>query len=192
MRAAATGDEELARSFRESSDADARRRLASELLGNHRRRVYLWCFRHTREHESALDLAQDVLLRAYEKLDSYEGHARFTTWLFVLTRNVCLSDRRRRRPDLVSDEQLLEVEDHGPTPEEQLLQRADQDALLKLMQSELDETERRAIWLRAVERLPVETITEDLGLTNATGARGLLQRARRKLRAALDAESEGA
>jgi len=190
MRPEQPGDEELARRVRESPGADARRALASQLLGRHRRRVYLWCYRHTREHESAMDLAQDVLLRAYEKLDSYEGHSRFTTWLFVLTRNVCLSERRRRRPELVSDEQLSELEDRGPTPEAEFLQRAEHGALLRLMEIELDSTERRALWLRAVEQLPVETITEDIGLSNSTGARGLLQRARRKLRAAMDAEGE--
>ena len=48
-----------------------------------------------------------------------------------------------------------------------------------------DAREQEAIYLRCFERLPVDEITSLLSITGASGARGLLQSARRKLRAAL-------
>jgi RNA polymerase sigma-70 factor (ECF subfamily) len=141
-----------------------------------------------REHEAALDLAQDVLLRAYQRLDSFQGQARFSTWLFVVARNVCLAARRRFQPQWADEADLSELASREPDPEEEFFRREDEERLLELMRTHLDEVERRALWMRSVERIAVETITEELGLQNATGARALLQRARRKLRAALREE----
>jgi DNA-directed RNA polymerase specialized sigma24 family protein len=50
----------------------------------------------------------------------------------------------------------------------------------------LDATEQRAIWLRYSERMPVDEISVLLSLDQKSGARAVLQRARRKLRAALE------
>lgn len=67
----------------------------------------------------------------------------------------------------------------------QLAERQELQQVLHLVHTELDEQERRALMLRSFEQLPVEEITRMLGLDGAAGARALLQRARRKLRAAL-------
>ena len=56
----------------------------------------------------------------------------------------------------------------------------------KLTLYNLEPNERLALWLRAEEEMSVAELTRVLGLENATGARALLQTARRKLRAALD------
>ena len=184
-------DEELAREATTAADPLTRRRAAEELLGRYKRPVYLWCYRHTRQHEDALDLAQDVLLKAYQKLDSFQGQSRFSTWLFVLTRNTCLSARRRYQPQFEDASEIAELADPAHSPEQRLLEREGEDALLHMIHRTLEPLEQRALWLRAVEKLPVETISETLGLTNHSGARGVLQTARRKLRAAL-AQAEGA
>jgi len=46
--------------------------------------------------------------------------------------------------------------------------------------------EQKAIWLRCFERLPIDEITGMLGIEAKSGARGMLQTARRKLKAALE------
>ena len=51
--------------------------------------------------------------------------------------------------------------------------------------------EQKAIWLRCFERVPIDEITRLLGIEASTGARGVLQRARRKLRTALDRSGVG-
>jgi DNA-directed RNA polymerase specialized sigma24 family protein len=63
--------------------------------------------------------------------------------------------------------------------------------MLDLVRRHLDPLEREAIWLRCYEGMPVEEITGLLGIDTASGARGILQRARRKLRAALAASQAG-
>ena len=88
--------------------------------------------------------------------------------------------------------ELYVVDGEAPGPEDELAMRDDEEATLRLLERTLDEQERMALWMGCFERMPVDEITRALGLTNATGARGLLQRARRKLRAALSARGEEA
>lgn len=179
-------DEDLIARYVADPEGRSGRAAASTLLGRHQRRVYVWCHRYVRDPERALDLAQDVLLRAFRALGTFQGRSRFSSWLFAVARNRCLNEIAA--PSLVHDEGVEPdaLASTDATPERMLEELQDEESLLRLLVEHLDEDERRALWLRCIERLPVEEITIVMSLDNATGARGLLQRARRKLRAALD------
>jgi RNA polymerase sigma factor (sigma-70 family) len=179
------GDEALLEAALAGSDQSAKEDAAAKLLGRYQRRVYLWCFRLVRDHEHAVDLAQDVLISAWRHLDSYSGRSRFSSWLFAVARNRCLSELRR--PTLAFDPEfdLEDLRDQRRGPEQELLERQDEEALLDLIRDELAPVEQEALWLRCFEGVPVETITEILDVREASGARSVLQRARRKLRSAL-------
>lgn len=161
------------------------RRAASALLGRYRERVYIWCLRYTRDHEQALDMAQEVLISAYRNLDSFGGRSQFGSWMFSIARNRCLSEMRR--PSLLVDEDS-DPDDRASgaaAPDQALENRLAEEELLELIQRCLDPVEQQALWLRCFEKMPVDEITELLAITEASGARGTLQRARRKLRAAI-------
>jgi len=150
--------------------------------------VYRWCHGYLRDHEAALDLAQDVLLAAHRKIGGlHDGH-RFGSWLFMVARSHCLTALRRRErwPDDPIDPDALPAS--APDPEQALLERLDERRFLDLLERTLSSREREAIVLRCFERMPVDLITEVLQVEGASGARGLLQTARRKLRAALNGE----
>jgi RNA polymerase sigma-70 factor (ECF subfamily) len=184
--AAEPSDDELLRCVREDRDGERGRAAASELLRRHRRQVVLWCWRYVRDDEQALDLAQDVLMKAYRGLASFEGRSRFSSWLFAITRNRCLAEIERRRPERDAEE--IESERFASpdgTPELELELVQEEERLRVLLAQHLEVVEARALWLLAVERMPLAEITRILGLGNATGARGVLQTARRKLRAAM-------
>src|SRR5262249_23559439 len=86
-----------------------------------------------------------------------------------------------RDPELDADE--LATQEQGP--EEWFEHAEDRGRLAEAMERSLDVNERAAIWLRAYEGMSVEDITRLLSLDGASGARGVLQTARRKLRTAL-------
>lgn len=181
-------DETLLRVVRGDGDPARRRNASAELLLRYRDAVYAWCLRYTRDHDRALDLSQDVMVTAWEKIESFEGRSKFSSWLFAVTRNRCID--ASRRVDVLSDEGISdEHPDPAPLPDAIALDGRDEDRLLELIRSELDPDEQKAIWLRCIERMPVEEITIVLGVSGASGARALLQRARRKLRAALDRDT---
>src|SRR5262245_64771478 len=124
-------------------------------------------------------------------MGSFGGRSKFSSWLFVIARNCCLN--AVTAPALLRDDdaELETLPSHEPGPAERLERLQDEEATRRMMMEVLDDEERRALWLSVFERLPVEEITQTMGLATATGARGLLQRARRKLRAAALADPRG-
>ena len=60
-------------------------------------RVYALCMRMAGDASLAEELAQDVFVRAWERLGTFRGESAFSSWLHPLTVNVALSERRARR-----------------------------------------------------------------------------------------------
>ncbi len=186
-------DEDLVRAYQRDPTGTDGRAAAEALFERYWERVYLWCHRRAGHHETARDLAQDVLLSAYQALVSFEGRCLYSSWLFTIMRNRCC--RSLRRPSLLRDEEV-EVDRlaGGATPADaSLAEQEDEEEVLRLICTHLNPTEQAALWLRVMERLPVEEITRRLEISTTSGARGVLQSGRRKLRAALDqrAQSQG-
>jgi len=189
--AGAVTDEELVRRVTGDPGSPAAQRASAELFGRYRRRVYIWCFRYIGNHETAMDLAQDVLLNAYRSLGSFQGDCRFSSWIYAIARNRCFNELRR--PAIFAEEP---VEDgvrsaDREDPAERMVQRFDEERLLALIHRHLDLQEQAVLWLRCFERMPIETITTVMAIQQSSGARGVLQRARRKLRSALQRECKG-
>lgn len=182
---AGLSDEALCREALADREGVRGRAAAEELFGRYRRRVYAWCYRVVGERERALDLAQDALARAWRALPSYAGDGPFAGWLFVVVRNRCRSGMRRR--SLVRDDEADPdaLPGRAQDPLDEVAARLDGGRVLELMARALTPREQEALWLRAMEGLSVEHITAVLGVEGASGARGLLQGARRRLRAAL-------
>ncbi len=183
-------DEQLARRARQDPHGPAGRRAASQLLERYGGRVYGWCRRYVRDHERALDLSQDVLMLAYRGLAGFEGRAPFSAWLFVIARRQCiraLAPRVLMRDEGAVVDRLL---DPGAGPDDQLEESQRREGLLRLIHETLTPREQDALWLRYVENASVEDITRTLEVSSVSGARGLLQTARRKLRAAVAARGE--
>src|SRR3954452_1728434 len=67
------------------------------LLRRHYDRVHGIAWQLTGSRSDADDIAQDVCLTLVEKIATYRGDARFTTWLTGITFNACRDFRRRRR-----------------------------------------------------------------------------------------------
>jgi RNA polymerase sigma factor (sigma-70 family) len=181
-----SSDESLLAAWRKDPDGPRGRRAVSCLFERYGDRVYGWCWRHVRDRELALDMAQEVLTSAYRHLDTFGERSLFGSWLFSIARNRCLSELRRRRLPRDEAAVLESVADRRPTPDRVLEEALAEQALLNLIRRHLTEQEQRAIWLRCFEQLPVEDITRLLGIRERSGARAVLQRARRHLRAAMD------
>lgn len=177
-------DEELVARWRAAGSGSCPP-AAAELLGRYRMRIYRWCRAYVRDHDLALDLAQDVLLRVFQNIGSLNG--RFGPWVFTVVRNRCIAEIRRqqvRGGEQVDPDTLPQA---GPDPEEAWLEQLAEERFLELLNRALDPVEQEAISLRCFEKMPVDMITRVLGITAASGARGVLQAARRKLKAAIEA-----
>jgi RNA polymerase sigma-70 factor (ECF subfamily) len=97
--------------FRAVEDADLIQRAAKGnveaynlLVSRWEKRVYNYLLRITGNREDALDLTQDVFLKAYQNLRKLAEPARFAPWLYRIAHNEAYSMFRRRRPETDVDE----------------------------------------------------------------------------------------
>jgi RNA polymerase sigma-70 factor (ECF subfamily) len=136
------------------------------------------------------DIAQQVFLRIWKNAKRYRPDAKFTTYLFTITRNLVFNESRRksRKKEVSSDEReensnlLIEASpDRQPDSEllQAELQRAVDDAI-----ASLPEAQRMAVVLRRYEQLSYEEIAGVLNLS-VSAVKSLLFRARTSLREAL-------
>ena len=190
-------DEELIERYRRERHSALGRSLVNELFRRHHSQVAAWCYRMTGDVDAAADMAQDVFLKAYQRLDSYRGTSKFTTWLYSVARNHCLDELRSRaaQPKATTDAALDDLADAGLEPVLRTLERREaENAVRQLMQESLDETEAKVMTLHYVHDLPLEAITRLMGLTNQSGSKAYIVSARRKLSRAIDrwkARSQG-
>ncbi|MCZ7647766.1 MAG: RNA polymerase sigma factor [Planctomycetota bacterium] len=91
------------------------REAFTELFESNQRRVFRLALHVLHHEEAANDVVQEVFIRAYEELPEWRGEARFSTWLYRTTLNVCFerirSEDRQRR---IRDRQAQEVPHHAP------------------------------------------------------------------------------
>jgi RNA polymerase sigma-70 factor (ECF subfamily) len=177
-------EEELIRLAKADPDGAEGRNACGELLRRYSDAVYLYCFRMVRDRDTALDLAQEALLDALKGIRGFEARSRFSSWLFAIARNRCRTALRPRSLMRDEDADLESLVEPGGDPASRWLEQDGERRLERLVSEHLEPEEQEAIWLRYVEGMPVDEITRVLNLENATGARGLLQTALRKLRAA--------
>lgn len=182
MPHSADSDEFLAGTIRELS-GEARQQAVDELFSRHYTRVSRWCWRLTGNREAAADLAQDVFLKAHRHLDSFQGQARFSTWLYAIVRNEAFSWRRRAaaQPETDADEALVEVPADDADPEEEVLAGSRRKRLQAFLVDTLSERERVVFTLHFGENMQLDAITRLLQLDNPSGAKALIVSAKRKI-----------
>ena len=102
--------------FRAVEDADLIRQAArgsveayNLLVSRWEKRIYNYLLRIAGNREDALDLTQDVFLKAYQSLRKLDDPERFAPWLYRIAHNEAYSMFRKRRPE-------CDVEDAEPAP----------------------------------------------------------------------------
>src|SRR5579864_5371386 len=180
-------DEELVLAYQAQSGSPQGQGFLNELFGRHHVRVAAWCYRMNGDRESAADLAQEIFLKAFRHIGSFRRDSKFTTWLYTIARNHCRNELRARavRPVDAGDAELRELATNMEAADVALERQGSEQALRELMQSVLDETERRVMSLHYADELPLDAITRLLGLQNASGAKAFIVSARRKLNSAI-------
>ncbi len=138
----------------------------------------------------AEDIAQQVFIRIWKSASRYEPQAKFTTWLFTITRNLVFNEvrRRQRKPTVSVDEREESthrtVEDfQAVSPDNEMLHSELEAAVDRAIQS-LPEKQRLAVILRRYEEMPYEEIAVVLAMS-VPAVKSLLFRARTQLKESL-------
>jgi RNA polymerase sigma-70 factor (ECF subfamily) len=129
------------------------------------------------------DLTQESLLRIHQKLDTFQGQSRFTTWAATIAVNCALSELRRRRYQHVSLDDAAEQADWSIGDEH--TSEAQIEALRRGIQEALTERQREAIEA-ALGGLPLVELARRQGVSQGAIYK-LLHDARRRLKGYLEA-----
>jgi len=149
--------------------------------------VYNLCYRMLGSPQDAEDAAQEIFLRAYTRLDSYDANRRFSTWLLSIASNYCIDRLRRRRfAWLTLDDVAFWLPSTNPGPERSALQREQADEVQRALQT-LPEQYRLVTVLRYWHDMSYDEIAALTGLTESA-LKTRLHRARKQLAAALGEE----
>lgn len=181
-------DEQLIEACRNNQISATLEEAADELFRRHQRRIERWCYRFTRDRDQATDLTQEILLRAYRNLGKYRGDCRFSTWLYVIARNFCYTAVQKRavEPVWIAKSQSTELPDTcALNVHEAFEMEQSRRSSWRFILETLDRTEARVMLLHYGQELPLSDVSRMLGLTNKSGAKAYIVRARRKLDAAM-------
>jgi RNA polymerase sigma-70 factor, ECF subfamily len=169
------------------ADADIHERLQSRqyreafalLVPRYRDKVFRLTFSMLRNHALAEDTTQDIFLRVWRALPGFAGQSQLSTWIYAISKNACLSELRKRRPQV-----SLDVNDDEYHPEVASLAapEADDSATVSVTQvlDQLPERYRQAVVLFYMEDKSYEQTAASLGLPLGT-VKALLHRARKRL-----------
>lgn len=177
-------DEQLiARACEASGGADAEAARGA-LFERYHRQVASWCLRFCGDREQAADLAQEVFLRVHERLGSFRGESRFSTWLYTVARRVAINRgeaARRRQAESLDDEAVAEPVDPTPDAESAVGNAQVLAAFRDAMRDDLEPLEAKVLYLHYVDGMTLPAITELLALPNRSGAKAYVVGGRRKL-----------
>jgi RNA polymerase sigma-70 factor (ECF subfamily) len=154
-------------------------RLYRENVG----RVHALCLRLLRDPDAAEEAAQESFVRAWRRLESFQGRSAFSTWLHRLTVNVVL-DRRRAEKRTAIDLRSGDEDELGAV-ENPARHRPDQKIDLERAIADLPDGARLAFVLHDIEGYRHREIAEMTGKAEGTW-KAQLHRARRLLREALE------
>jgi RNA polymerase sigma-70 factor (ECF subfamily) len=83
------------------------------LLNRYKGMMYSMAYRLMRDPGRAEDMAQESFIKAYAALPGFRGQSKFSSWLYRICYNTCISELRKRKPEVELDEAMA-VETEGP------------------------------------------------------------------------------
>jgi RNA polymerase sigma-70 factor (ECF subfamily) len=143
-----------------------------QIVRQHWRKVFNLAYKFVGRHDEAEDLTQDIFLKIFKALKTFDRRANFQTWLISISRNLCIDHYRSVRKERetmardVDASVLVPVSrERGPYGE---LEQVDLKHLIRVALAELPPTLRQAVVLRDLQEFTYQEIADQLGLPEGT------------------------
>ena len=153
------------------------------IIEKYQRPVYNMCYHMLKNTAEAEDAAQEVFLRAYTKLDSYDEQRKFSSWLFSIASHYCLDQLKRPRRSLTPLDDLLAeyyLSSNPAIQPETILLGKEMVTEVRRLLDVLPPHYRAAVILKYWQSMPYQEIAHILDTTVASIKSNLFQ-ARRKM-----------
>jgi RNA polymerase sigma-70 factor (ECF subfamily) len=172
----------------------------TQLVRRHQGPLYHFAFRQLRSQPAAEDVVQETFVRVVQNAADFKNEARFTTWVYTITRNLCIDQLRKRahrkHPSL--DESRGEerdgrtlgelVADKKADVERQAVSIEMQEQIARAVEK-LPDDQREVFLMREVSNLPFKEIAEITGVPENT-VKSRMRYALERLQEALGAYEE--
>src|SRR5262245_61497959 len=133
-----------------------------EIVRLHRRKVFNIAYKFVGRHDQAEDLTQDVFLKLYKSLDTFDRRANFQTWLISVSRNLCIDHYRSVRKEREVVNRDIDPSDLTPSAPDRnaqaILEQRDRVRLLRQALDRLPPALRAAVMLRDIQELSYHEI----------------------------------
>ena len=138
----------------------------------HWRRVFNVAYKFVGKHDEAEDLAQDIFIKIFKSLGTYDRRANFQTWLVSVSRNLCIDHYRSVRKERQTIDRDVDANELTPAAAEPgpiaALEQRDRITLLREALASLPDTLRTAVVMRDIQELSYQEIAERLTLPEGT------------------------
>ena len=143
-----------------------------QIVRQYWRKVFNVAYKFVGKHDEAEDLTQDIFLKIFKSLDTFDRRANFQTWLISISRNLCIDHYRSVRKERETIDRDVDAGELAPAASEPgpmaMLEQRDRVALLKQALSALPDTLRTAVLMRDIQELSYQEIADQLRLPEGT------------------------
>ena len=142
------------------------------IVRQHWRKVFNVAYKFVGKHDEAEDLTQDIFLRVFKSLDTFDRRANFQTWLISVSRNLCIDHYRSVRKERETIDRDIDANELSPPSADQgpfaALEQRDRVELLRRALSSLPRALRTAVVMRDIQELSYQEIADRLRLPEGT------------------------
>ena len=143
-----------------------------QVVRQHWRKVFNVAYKFVGKHDEAEDLTQDIFLKVFKSLQTFDSRANFQTWLISVSRNLCIDHYRSVRKERETIDRDVDTADLSPVSKEESpvasLEHADRVTLLREAMAALPDTLREAVLMRDIQELSYQEIADRLALPEGT------------------------
>src|SRR4029453_14107771 len=143
-----------------------------QIVRQYWRKVFNVAYKFVGKHDQAEDLTQDIFLKIFKSLDTFDRRANFQPWLISISRNLCIDHYRSVRKERETIDRDVDANDLSPVSREigpvAALEQRDRVVLLRQAMAALPETLRTAVLMRDIQELSYQEIDDALRLPEGT------------------------
>jgi RNA polymerase sigma-70 factor (ECF subfamily) len=136
-----------------------------ELMIRYERQIYRVCYRFTENRDDAMDLAQEVFIKAFEHLGSFRRESSLKTWLYRIAMNHCINHVKKHSYEFVEVSET--IGSVGATVQSQIEDREQREQFRRLVK-QLPPKQKAILELRINEQLSYEEIAKISGRSVST------------------------
>src|SRR5712692_3483609 len=142
------------------------------IVAQYWRKVFNVAYKFVGRHDEAEDLAQDIFLKVFKSLDTFDRRANFQTWLISVSRSLCIAHYRSVRKERDTINRDVDASELSPaSPDEgpvAAIEQRDRVMLLRQALAALPESLRTAVLMRDIQERSYQEIADTLRLPEGT------------------------